>query len=250
MDLYLGEGAQEYLPKVRQAVDLWNRALMGFNREPIVRIVTDQRPAAYTLDSSFWEDPADLGRSLVRDGQSVIYFKASGAESGLSGYAHRRWSRTANRMVEADSYINTRWVEKYGGLIYRTQEVYRVDENSAVFARVDGLFLTVLHEIGRLLGVNHVPVSGNIMSYNYMPRMIEIWSPVMALTNRLSPIRSEDNGMISDPSRMARSYTLDLNSSRGRYLSDLVEMFTASVTLGEQDKQALMCVYDFSDWNH
>ena len=67
----------------------------------------------------------------------------------------------------------------------------------------------MLHEIGHLLGVNHVPVSGNIMSYNYMPRMIEIWAPVMALTDRLPPIRWEDSGMISDPSRLARSYALD-----------------------------------------
>lgn len=250
VNLYLGEGAQEYLPKIRQAVDLWNQALIGFNREPIIRIVTNQMPTSYTLDSDFWENREVVAKSLVRDGESVIYFKASGPRSGLAGYAYRRWDPTANVMVEADTYINTYALEKYRGPIYRTQEVYRVDEDSAIFARVDRLFLTVLHEIGHMLGLKHVPVSGNIMSYNYMPRMAEIWAPVIALTDRFSPIQERDWGMISDPSKMRGSYTLDINTERGRYLDPLIEMYTKSATLGEQDKQALMCVYDFSDWNH
>ena len=40
MNLYLGEGAADYLPLVSMAVDLWNSALMGFNREPVINRVT------------------------------------------------------------------------------------------------------------------------------------------------------------------------------------------------------------------
>lgn len=35
-------------------------------------------------------------------------------------------------------------------------------------------------------------------------------------------------------------------------LNDILHIgfFTESVTLGEQDRMALMCIYDFEDWNH
>lgn len=250
MNLHLGEGASEHLPMIRRAVDLWNRALMGFNRDSVIRIETNERPENYTLDNGFWENgPSSVSRELVDDGQSVIYFKASGPGSRSAGYAHRRWNPSARTMVEADAYINTYWAEEYG-VTYYTQEVYRMDEDMAVFARVDDLFLTILHEIGHMLGLAHVPVSGNIMSYNYMPRMIEIWAPVIALRDRFSPIEWEDRGMVSDPSDLNAWYSLDLTTERGRYLKPLIEMYTNTATLGEQDKVALMCVYDFKDWNH
>ena len=250
MDLYLGEGAAEHLPMIQRAVDLWNRALMGFNREPVIMINTDQRPETYTLENGFWENnPSSLSRELVDDGQSVIYFKASGPGSNSGGYAHRRWDPSARSMIEADIYINTYWTKEYG-VTYYTQEVYRMDDDAAVFARVDDLFLTILHEVGHMLGVAHVPVSGNIMSYNYMPRMIETWAPVIALRNRFHPIELQDHGMVSDPSNLSSWYSLDPTTERGRYLKPLIELYTNSATLGEQDKTALMCVYDFSDWNH
>ena len=35
-----------------------------------------------------------------------------------------------------------------------------------------------------------------------------------------------------------------------QWMLGLRDLYTATVELGEQDKMALMCIYDFKDWNH
>ena len=44
-----------------------------------------------------------------------------------------------------------------------------------------------------------------------------------------------------------RSFFMSVTSDS--ILTDM-SIFTSSVILGEQDRMALMCIYDFEDWNH
>ena len=246
--LYLGEGAEEHVSMIRQAVDVWNEALMGFNRTPIVRIVTDRTPTNFLLDEGFWQSRETVARSHVYDGQSVIYFKASPSLSQLRGYAYRRWNPEAQNMLEADIYINTDLIREYGTMVYKMEEIYRTKQNRIVFARVDRLYLTTLHEIGHALGLNHLPVAGNIMSYNYMPRMVEIWQPVMAMADRVEPLSVSIPEMFSPPRTSTWAY-VNADSARGEELKPVVKMFTDGALLGNQDKMALMCVYEFANFS-
>ena len=75
MDLYLGDGADPYWKEIGAAVDLWNEALMGFNRRPVIRIIDYPLPSNYGLSRRFWRNSEAESRRLLGDGQSVIYFK-------------------------------------------------------------------------------------------------------------------------------------------------------------------------------
>ena len=101
------------------------------------------------------------------------------------------------------------------------------------------------------------------MSYNYMPRMVEIWrAPMTALLTSAvltaaligeSPTELTDQGAQGGESDypLIQAYedvTPYMILSHGE--SQLAPLYTWTVALGEQDKMALMCVYSFEDWNH
>ena len=55
MRLQLGQGAEEYLPLIEQAVKVWNQAVGAEGQEPLIEIIKT-RPVNYQLSSSFWEN--------------------------------------------------------------------------------------------------------------------------------------------------------------------------------------------------
>jgi len=250
LDLYLGEGADDYLALILQAVTTWNQALVGFNQKEVIR-VSYRRPKTYRLSQNFWQSSRSESNSNLGDGQSVIYFKSSGNTNNANSYAHYQWNDYSKRMVEVDIYINTTHEEIYGRNLAKAVQMDRFDENHGVWAFANSTYLTILHELGHALGLKHVPVSGNIMSYNYMPRLADIWRVPLSLfylqmyiladvdpPAELFPYVARDGEMhpymvVSDPDML-----------------DFMPIFTESVALGEQDKMGLMCVYDFEDWNH
>jgi len=255
MHLHLGEGAEEYLPLIEMAVERWNTALMGFAQRPVINIIRNVRPKAFRLDSGFWRNEGRQSASLVDDGQSVIYFKPSQSASSTGGFAHWRWDNL-NRLRESDIYINTYLEEKYGPHLIDTQEVLAHDETRSVFAMVNTTYLKILHEVGHALGLEHVPISGNIMSYNPMPSMVSIWNaPLSMLSLSLTML----GATLGTNLEAGLDLFLDERSSISPYMyltSDqetdllLAGLYTESVELGEQDRMALMCIYDFTDWNH
>lgn len=257
MHLHLGEGASDFLPQIEMAVDLWNTALEGFARRPVINIIRNVRPKTFRLESGFWRNGGSQSSRLVDDGQSVIYFKASENPRSSAGFAHWRWDRS-DRLREADVYINTADVVKYGPHLIHAHEVFRYDDTRGAFTWVDQTYLVILHEIGHALGLEHVPISGNIMSYNYMPRMVDVWNAPLAMLN-LS-LKSLNRSVSNDLGRGIEWFLEDRDSkspnmyTRPEHMTSrrhaLTEMYTKSVVLGEQDRMALMCIYDFEDWNH
>ena len=263
MRLYLGEEAFYHKEMIEDAVKWWNDALRGFNRKPVIEFA-GVRPKNYSLPDDFWDTEYDndypVTRSLVKDGQSVIYFKGNGTDRTSGGFAHSRWDdNRAN--IESDMYINiTDWKE-YGPYLYMTEEVLDVVDNF-VHVAVDSTYLTVLHEIGHALGLQHVPVSGNIMSYNYMPRMKSVWLPAMTTELfRRAELSYSLEGIFASDSRHSPvlSAFATTDPDRGSYLYQddpddmeiaMMKLFTLSAGLGEQDRMALLCAYEFSDWNH
>lgn len=256
--LRLGEGAEEYEPLLEFAIEKWNDALEGFNRRPVIEI-SQLRPTNYSLRDDFWyqrnnDTELDESDSLIHDGESVIYFKGNDPDNWVSGFAYSRWN--SNEMEEADIYINLTDVEKYGPFLVRTQEFIAI-EGMTAYIPVLSIYLTILHEIGHALGLNHVPVSGNIMSYNYMPHVQELWKvpgTIRYLDDVVEyggPDEALRLGFFSAfvstrPELSPRIYFDDPDEIKILMLA----LFTDAAGLGEQDRMSLLCAYDFSDWNH
>lgn len=257
MQLYLGEGASEYLSLIQDAVKLWNDALMGFNRQPVISIVEGQLPTNYNLVENFWSQAENVSKELRTDNQSVIYFKGGGNKERLYSFAWPR-SNSLGQMVESDIYIDITHEAEHGRNLAYTHKVLEMDETHSAYATVNSTYLKIVHELGHALGVAHVPVSGNVMSYEYMPRMVDIWRAPLALfmsqlivglqfTAELSgvPVNYEELPFVHQDGHLARYVVVTTEKT----LSEM-EVFTSTVALGEQDKMALMCIYDFADWNH
>lgn len=262
--LYLGEGAHRHRDVIELAVQKWNEALIGFNEEPIIEI-TNRRPRNYFLPDDFWsvdwddDNSNDYSIDLVDDRQSVIYFKGNGGEWGSGGFARWRWNDDQST-AEADMYINVTDWEEYGPHLVELQEVLKV-ENHRAYVAVDAVYTTVLHEIGHALGMYHVPVSGNVMSYNYMPHLKDAWSVAMVLEVFRNAAIFGNTAQIFESDRSSPIVT-SFSSDGPRehlyiYLDDpspaedaMINFFTQSAGLGEQDRMGLLCIYEFSRWNH
>lgn len=255
--LYFGQGADEYKHLIEMAVNKWNEALAGFNQKPIIEFAA-LRPKNFSLSRNFWaleQDRRGDSPRLSKDGQSVIYFQGNDVEGSPGGFAYSRWN-SANYMVEADIYINTSSVEEYGPHLVDAQKVYHTGGNH-IYAAVDAIYMIILHEVGHALGLNHVPVSGNIMSYNYLPYMKTLWTPVIAAEALRQSNQSYSRGSFS----LSGPFAVFTNSSGedkeywyyedpGSDIREMISVYTQSAGLGEQDRSALLCAYEFSDWNH
>lgn len=256
VQLYYGHGSYEYKHLIEMAVDRWNEALAGFNRKPVIEFAAI-RPRNFSLGHDFWaleEEGIGSSESLSKDGQSVIYFQGNGVENSPGGFAYSRWD-SSNYMVEADIYINISSIEEYGPHLVNAQKVFHVGGNH-IYAAIDATYEIILHEIGHALGLNHVPVSGNIMSYNYLPYLKTLWSSaiiseVLKQSQQSlirSPRLSGPFAVFSEPSGNDKEYWYFSDPSSS--IREMISVFTQSAGLGEQDRSALLCAYEFSDWNH
>ena len=258
LNLRLGEGAHDYMWLIESAVETWNDALEGFNRKPIIQ-VSPLRPKNPSLHRDFWSrynNKSDLDESdrLIDDGQSVIYFKGGDPENLYGGFAYSRWND--KHMEEADIYINLTSVEEYGFFLVDTQRLISWD-GSITYAPVLSIYITILHEIGHALGLNHVPVSENVMSYNYMPYIAEKWTApafmrlLQDMTRYGSPGSALRNGLFSavtvPEGKLSPRYYFEDPSEE---LMVIITVFSSSAGLGEQDRMSLLCAYEFSNWNH
>ncbi len=251
--LYFGQGASEHRDLIEMAVQKWNEALEGFNQKPVIEIVP-RRARNFSLPSDFWdlyELEEEGSEGLANDGQSTIYFQGSGVESSPGGFAYSRWD-SSNHMVEADIYINASGIEEYGPHLVDAQKVFQVGGNH-IYAVVDSIYEIILHEIGHALGLNHVPVSGNVMSYNYLPYMKTLWGPAIT-AEAVSQSRGRSFRLSGPFSEFSRSSGEDREywyfTSPSTREIEMISAFTRSARLGEQDRSALLCAYEFSDWNH
>ncbi|MYF49779.1 MAG: hypothetical protein F4220_06460 [Gammaproteobacteria bacterium] len=250
LDLYLGEGARDYLPLIIQAVATWNDTLRGFSQKDVIR-VSGRRPNTYYLSENFWQHSITESTANLYDGQSVIYFKSSGAFGKTGSYAHLQWSDYSGQMTHADIYINTTHEEKYGRNLARAVKIDRLNETYEVWAFANATYLTILHELGHALGLKHLPVSGNIMSYNYMPKLGDIWRvPLGMFSTQMSVLTQTEPSTEIYPFLRKEGEFSPYMILKDPATLGFLEAFTSSVELGEQDKMALMCVYDFEDWNH
>ena len=244
MKLYLGEGAAEYIDFIEAAVELWNAALRSSGQE-IIEIVKDVRPANWDNDAWFWYDTDPYTERNAGDGQSVIYFERGFGfleePEGITVFS-RELVNGANSMVEADVYINTYFEDVYSPhIVARTVHILGVSKSSSMYAFVSDVFLNIVHEIGHVLGLTHIHISGNIMGYDYLPGLAQRWRAPMAMyfegLQAGSIIQHTYNDDLITP------YTLV--DTEDEETVDALTMFTSSIVLGEQDRTALMCSYGF-----
>ena len=121
MQLYLGEGASDYLELIEGAVETWNRVLIGFNQRPVIEIMGGRTPENATVSPDIWSPNQTISRSRVFDNQSVIYFQGGDDPQSSSSFAHWRWN-AEDQLVEADLYINTTHEETYGPVLVRCRD--------------------------------------------------------------------------------------------------------------------------------
>ena len=204
MDLYLGQGSETYLSLVKEAVAGWNKL---FGR---TLINLDETPTAYALHASHPNE--EVAGDYYNDGRSVIYFSAPGPV-GQFGYALSRHSIQGEKLyeiTESDIFI---WVPEDG------------------MSDTD-LLIAIQHEIGHAIGLDHIPISGNIMSYDYRPAIEHALLPFVYLD--LVPDYDDD-----------RLDTDEVNIFEDPEYSDFIRVF---VRPRSQDKTAAMCLYTFESW--
>ena len=234
--LYLGEGSEDYIELIESAAEMWNAAVRGWKLTNMIQIVKNSSPSNESVDDRFWSDPERYGRRNIGDGQSVIYFVSGESASSGTTWFERK---STYRMGEADVYINPFNEEAHTPYpLANTVHVVGLTETTSIYAFVSSTFVTIVHELGHLLGLNHINVSGNIMGYNYMPRLIDQWRAPMMMYLFSQQDPTESNVLsFSDDSVLPYMAVTD------ERMISLMDIFTSSMTLGEQDKTALMCSY-------
>ena len=247
MRLQLGEGAQEHLEWIKMAVETWNDAIRMQSFGPVLQI-DYKRPRNYRISRSFWED-YEGQIDEQKDGENVIYFKPSVDFTWTSGAASV-WSNSFSKSItEADIYINTYFEEARGGQYADMLSLQRYDNNYGVYLYLHGSYVTILHELGHALGLGHIPITGNIMSYSRWDSIQEQWEAPMALYMNMLHARFGPEAISND--FFVDRHTADwqplfalMSDERARILTNF---YTSKFRLGEMEKMMLGCSYDFDE---
>ena len=243
---HLGEGASEYLDLIERAVEVWNEAVTPRSGEPLIEIV-DYPPENYLLSESFWADRDTEGLANVRDGENVIYFKPDhDDESKLWGLAWSgsRYSENSSsrKMGAADIYINTADEEEFApDTPALTKLLVDVDDSYGAYAFVNKTYEVILHEIGHAVGLGHIPVSGNVMSRDFGAGGLDQWSAPIAIELFNAPSLRRNRFV----DRHSRVFPYMIVREESHDQLDRVDFFTRNAKLGEQEKTALMCIYEY-----
>ena len=259
MKLKLGEGAEDYLPLIEQAVKVWNETVRLPSREPLIKI-SNSRPTNYRLSRSFWDDPDAEADENLDDEENVIYFNPSSDEDSYRGTTWVQWYKSSRRMADADIYINTSAEEEFGPDLARTKLIidypglfagddeYGEDWGWGAYAMVNATYIVILHELGHAVGLKHIPVNGNVMSRDFMPGVDEQWVATLAAFWRF---RERNDALRGEYGHRPLPLFNRTHDSMFPYLifaegqRETVDLFTATARLGAQEKMALACIYEY-----
>ncbi len=226
--LYLGEGADKYREFIELAVEKWNAAVFAAGGPEQLIKITDEAPHRYYLEDDFYEYiNYYIYLQGLNDYQSAIYFKVGGGVSGVAG--------------GGDIYINPHLEEKYGGpgkAIVIIHKLMDLGEGRGLYTATRRVYGVILHEIGHLVGLRHIPNLGNIMGPGANDQVVEQWRPFAELARRSPGLDLEDVGIVADSKRF---YNLDLIDDPEEL--KMVDRFTRTMELGEQEKMLLNCLY-------
>ena len=242
MELYLGEGADEYRDLIERAVEVWNETVLLPSGDPLIRIV-NERTQNYLLPESFSSPDADtdeLTHPQAFDNESVIYFKPYG--EGRSSWGFTWYRRSYSAMAEADVYINTYDEEEASpATLILTNRLADVDDFYGAYAIYNKTYSVILHELGHAVGVKHIPVSGNIMNRNFGEGGSNQWTASIALDlfNDFSP---RHNKFVYRHSEIFPYMSV---RQRNEEVLEMMDFFTENAKLGEQEKMALTCIYEY-----
>lgn len=243
--LALGQGSSHYMEWIKLAVNLWNGAAaftQGW-KGPLIEI-DYERPENYRADRSVFTGDLEAARE-VRDGQNVIYFMPNYSQRTHHGLAWR-WEDPGSpgQIGESDVFINTWAEETYGrNSLSITSLLSDWDGIYGMYARIDASFAIILHELGHVVGLNHIPTKGNIMSRDYMPRVVDQWAVVAALYKLTSPEVEPEDLAFMYPHRYVQPYeALHPQAERARREQ---KVFTEHARLGGVEKMLLSCLYEY-----
>ncbi len=230
ISLYLGEGADQYRELIELAAEKWNATVyaaagLGYR---LFR-VKDQVPLRYQLPENFWDNVEnDLYLQSLHDNQNVIYFKNSG-RPGLDGFTSG-----------GDIYINTYQEEQAvpGQVIVNTHKLTDLGDGRGLYLAVNRIYLSILHEMGHMVGLKDMPVFGNVMSPQPIQSVVAKWQPLAELANQSPMLNVEDVGIIADNNRFNGTDIIDDPEEL-----ELVDMFTRTMSIGEQEQMLLPCIY-------
>ena len=242
MKLHLGEGSDEYRDLIERAIEVWNETVKLPSREPLIEIV-DERPENYELPTAFWSNTDEYGHENLEDDESVIYFTPSGEDEtnswGLTWF--QRW-RSRPSMHEADIYINTRDEEEVGSdVLMLTKKLVDINRSYGAYALYNKTYAVILHELGHAVGLKHIPVSGNIMSRDFGAGGLDQWAASIAL-ELLDDFSPTINKFAYRHSEIFPYMSV---RQRNEELLEMMDFFTENAKLGEQEKMALTCIYQY-----